>query len=485
MKTNDYLLVAATALFSFLFYHQNPGLNVLVFTLVFLLLLLIRNRALLRNSRWLWAASLSLVAATCVFIHGSVLSNFAVIVSLLLVSALSFSPTTSALFGLGFAVYSVLASFVLLIIDWAKRYEQPRPEGAPNRSYRWLWTIAVLLITLIFFFIYRASNPLFEANTQWINFDFISISWVAFTFMGFLLMYGLLQHHTIPVISAEEATWTSEVQPQAIPGERIKRLGSELFAGKLLFILLNAMLLMINAGDIYTLFLGGGLPKGITHSDFVHNGVGLLILSILIAVSLIMFFFRKELHYIQGNRWLKYLVVLWVLQNLMMLYSTLMRNTMYIHFAGLTEKRIGVYVWLLLACAGLCITAFYVLRSRSNWFLIRINVALWLTVLPLSALVDWDLAIVRYNVAHAKEIQLDVDYLYSLSETVIPDLIAYERTHPNSHGPSKPARKGEDGYFLNSLHSKIYYYLQEPKSGWRSYNLRQQRILKSLNVHLH
>ncbi|MGV2480788.1 UNVERIFIED_CONTAM: DUF4173 domain-containing protein, partial [Salmonella enterica subsp. enterica serovar Weltevreden] len=84
--------------------------------------------------------------------------------------------------------------------------------------------------------------------------------------------------------------------------EQDKRYETERYAGLLLFVLLNLMLVVLNLGDIQTLYFNGGLPPNVSHSDFVHNGVGILILSILIATSLIMYLSRKEFDAVKNNK---------------------------------------------------------------------------------------------------------------------------------------------------------------------------------------
>ena len=133
--------------------------------------------------------------------------------------------------------------------------------------------------------------------------------------------------------------------------------------------------------SIQTLYFNGGLPKGVTHSDFVHSGVGVIILSIVIATSLIMFLFRKEFATVKNNKVLSAFVYLWILQNVVMLSSTAFRNQIYIHDFNFTYKRIGVYVWLVLAVLGLLIMFWKIYKKQSNWYLIRTNVAVWFTVL--------------------------------------------------------------------------------------------------------
>ena len=74
MKTNDYLLLIATGAYSFLFYQQNAGINFLIFNIVLLAILVIKNKKLLSYNKWLWSASLCLISAGCIFFHSSALS---------------------------------------------------------------------------------------------------------------------------------------------------------------------------------------------------------------------------------------------------------------------------------------------------------------------------------------------------------------------------------------------------------------------------
>src|SRR4051812_42838344 len=98
MKKNDYLLLTATAAYSFLFYKQNAGINFLLFTTVLLVILILKNRDVLKQKKWLWAASLCVISAVSVFVHSSALSLMANMTCLLVVSAFSCNAATSTLF---------------------------------------------------------------------------------------------------------------------------------------------------------------------------------------------------------------------------------------------------------------------------------------------------------------------------------------------------------------------------------------------------
>ena len=488
MKKNDYLLLTATGAYSFLFYQQNAGINFLLFNLIFLIILIIRNIKLLTYKKWCWAAAMCLISSCCVFIHSSDLSILANIFSLLLVSAFSFNVVTSAIFSFGFSCFSILASIAFIVIDSIKRTSVKDESTTSKTGYKFFATFIVIALSALFFVMYKNANPLFAENTKWINLDFISFQWICFTVGAFILMYGLFYNQRIEFIERWENGLDTN-NKVALTETHEKQYETERFAGLLLFVMLNLMLVVLNVGDVQTLYLNGGLPKGMTHSDFVHNGVGIIILSIIVATSLIMFLFRKEFVNIKNNKALSAMIYLWILQNVLMLSSTAFRNQIYIHGYNFTYKRIGVYVWIILACIGLTIMFWKIYKQRSNWYLIRTNVAVWFSVLTLSSCVNWDKLITNYNINNKKLTNVDFYYLFSLSDNNIPELIAITK-HKDFSLINTKLKNYKDsfyrggGYYSETytqlLTSKIESYLRDRNNGWKSFDLREREVYNSI-----
>ncbi len=130
----------------------------------------------------------------------------------------------------------------------------------------------------------------------------------------------------------------------------------------LLFLVVNLMILFIICLDINFLYLRTELPEGITHKQFVHNGVNMLILSILLGISIILYAFRGALNFESKRSVLKIMVYIWLILNFVMVFSTALRNQMYIEEALLTYKRIGVFYWLFFAVLGLITTMIKLIR---------------------------------------------------------------------------------------------------------------------------
>ena len=489
MKKNDYLLLVATGAYSFLFYQQNAGINFLLFNIILLVVLILKNVNLLKDKKWLWSALMCLISALSIFIHSSTLSIIANVASLLLLSAVSFNVATSSLFSFAFSCYSVASCLAYIVIDSIKRF-QPKTDAPSNKkSHKAIATAVVLLLSILFFNMYKSSNPLFAENTKWINFDFISFNWICFTISGFLLAYAFSYHRTIAPIEAWENN-LSLVNTQVIQEEQNqKRFETERYAGLLLFVLLNVMLVVLNMGDIQTLYFNGGLPKNVTHSDFVHSGVGIIILSIIIATSLMMYLFRSEFTSTKNNRALIGFAYLWIIQNVLMLSSTAFRNQIYIHDFNFTYKRIGVYVWLVLAAFGLCIMFWKIYKKQSNWYLIRTNVALWFSVLALTSCVNWDKLITNYNIQNKPLAQVDFYYLFSLSDSNLPELLAVTKRKDFNLADSKLKNYTGDlesryhtETFVQQLRDKVYHYVSDYTDDWRSFDLRDKEISESINL---
>lgn len=489
MKTNDRLLILATAAYSYLFYEQNAGINFLLFNLLFAGILLYRNKELVKQKNWVFALLLCLVSASSIVLYSSALAIIANCFSLLLLSASALDKKTSFLFSVLFSGYSLVSSLVYMLIDASLRSQNVQNQSpGKERGYRLFTLFVVLLLCILFFIMYQQANPLFAENTRSINFGFISFSWLFFTAFGFILLYGLFYHRTIESI----VSWENQLLlSTTVPGEQQKtKYGLEITAGILLFVFLNLMLVILNAGDIQTIWFSGVLPKGVSHSTFVHNGVGILILSILIATGLIMFLCRKNFNELKNSKLLKALIYLWVFQNLIMLVSTASRNYIYIHDYNLTYKRIGVYVWLLLAAIGLILSFIKVKYERSNWYLVRSNVSLWFCLLVLSSTIHWDVWITRYNLAGKPIKEVDLYYLLELSDANIPELLQLSREKRFNlvNGKLKNFTSGAASRDLNItykqlLMNKIKRYQENYTPSWQSWDLTDKRIQSALTHH--
>lgn len=484
MKKNDWILAISVAVYSFLFYDQAPGMNFLLFNIVLITLLTLRDRSVITKTSWLLAAVGSVISSACIAYYGPGVNIFANIVSLSLLSAYSFHPKTSVITSGCFAFYSFISAFIFMIIDGVERIDKRNKTGdsASSGFARFMLYGIPVLVFIIFFLMYKSSNALFDQFTKMINLDFISWGWIIFTLSGLMLMYGFFYHKRIKMIAQADENSSSDLDPlkerKAFAGLTPEQ---EIRSGLTLFIMLNILLLFVNILDTGYL-ISGNLPEGLSYSEFVHKGTGTLILSIIFAILIILFYFRGELNFKKGNSRLKFLAYFWILQNIFMIICTAQRNSLYIHEYSLTYKRIGVYLWLVLAVIGLLTTFVKILKLKSNWFLFRSNAWLFYGVLVISCFFSWDLIIAEYNIHRAvsEHKALDKYYLASLSNVVLPSLIEI-----NASG-SKPVTLEDtltDSEFKSRLDADLYYFLSDSiKHDWRSFTFIDRKITREISA---
>ncbi|HTB32872.1 MAG TPA: DUF4153 domain-containing protein [Bacteroidia bacterium] len=476
MKRNDWLLLVAVSFYSFLFYRQSPGINFVIFNFVLLGCLAASSKQIIKSKQWLLAALGSLASALCVGYYGNLLSVIANIISLSILSTLSISENSSVVVSLISSTCAYFASPVNIILDYMERSKN-RMEGHPGYKKRIILIGIPVVITLVFFFLYRASNPLFDKLAENINLDFISVSWILFTAIGLCLLYGFFYQRKLEILSACDS------RPGDLENRAYKKLtlfGRELnltdenFSGIILFVLLNLLVLIVNLGDVNYLLITKKLPDGISYSQFVHQGIDALIASIIIAIAIVLFYFRGGLNFFRKSKAIKVLACIWILQNAFMIYSTSCRNTLYITECGLTFKRIGVYVYLMLALTGLITTLVKIVKAKSNSYLFRINGWIFYGFLVILSFPNWDRIVTSYNVENNKTEY--PEYMFSLSSSNITDLLPlYQKSIDSKDSVSYNSYRNEE--IRKGFSSALYNFItMNDTLDWRSWNYDGSRV---------
>jgi hypothetical protein len=122
------------------------------------------------------------------------------------------------------------------------------------------------------------------------------------------------------------------------------------------------------------------------------------------------------------NKLLKVLSYIWLAQNALLVFSVAQRNHIYIKHYALAYGRIGVYIFLILALFGLFTVYLKIQKTKSNFFLWRINALSALFVLTFSAFFNWDVIIAKYNFKQANKSFLHLEFLAKLSDKALPFL---------------------------------------------------------------
>ena len=193
MKRNDYLILAGTLSYSFLFYHQWPGINFPLFTVIYASLLLISNPLLAKSPKWWSLALLCLFSSLSVCLHRQSVSVIASVVSWLLLSGASVNTASSFILSILYSGFTFILMPVDMVNRITHRLDSRETRQKSVRLYTLLSAIIVVVFSIIFFMLYRDANPMFAENTRWVNLDFISFEWLIFTAGGFFAVYGLIR----------------------------------------------------------------------------------------------------------------------------------------------------------------------------------------------------------------------------------------------------------------------------------------------------
>jgi hypothetical protein len=197
-------------------------------------------------------------------------------------------------------------------------------------------------------------------------------------------------------------------------------LKNENTTGIISLVLLNVLLLVVNIIDVNFLWLHFQYEEGKPVYKMVHEGAELLIVSIVLAMAILLFFFKGNLNFYKRNKWLKYGAYAWIIQNAMLVSSVFLRDYYYILKHGLAYKRIGVLFFLLMVLVGLITVFVKIWNRRTNYFLFRVNAWAGIVVLVLATTIHWDEFIAGYNLKRKNRVDLDVPFLLSLSDKALP-----------------------------------------------------------------
>ncbi|MDB5227110.1 MAG: hypothetical protein JWN78_1303 [Bacteroidota bacterium] len=483
MKHLSKLTISLGVLFSYLFYRQNIGLNALIFSMM-LIFLSFRHPGSLKKKTGIICGGSALLAGLFVYLNNSTLSIIAWYISLM--SLLSFKDEGN--FTIPTYVFTYIINLLSLpFVFLYKRIFSPKKEisdqetNDPTDKINKIWGyVVVIIVVCIFFFVYQKSNPLFYQYTKDMNLGDIDFGFIFFSILGCLLISVYAYDTAVKILF-----WIENKQENTIPAPgsfnasppkyKIQTIG-------LLFIMLNGMLIFINLLDVNYLYLAHALPKGITHAQFVHNGVGILIFSIILGTSIICYLFRGKLNFIDENKTIKILVYVWILQNVFMVISTVIRNGLYVVSYGLTGKRIGVYYYLAFAIIGLMLVAFKIKKQKTIYFLYAANTWVWYIVLIISSSISWENLIYKNQADRfLKTGKIDYKYVSHFTNTNLPELVALFKIGKawNCDSELSYSEFSCDDYMR--VNEKLVLFLDKYKNTqWQSQNINDTRTYQQL-----
>ena len=236
----------------------------------------------------------------------------------------------------------------------------------------------------------------------------------------------------------------------------------------------NVIFALQNGLDLVFLWSGAGLPEGVTFADYAHRGAYPLIATALLAGLFVVVFLRPG-SATAANRRVRWLVVVWVAQNLFLVASTALRTIDYIEVYSLTRTRIAALLWMALVAVGLVLICVRMLRGKSSGWLINANLMAAGAVLALGCVLDLGAIAAAWNVRHlpsatAKGVELDVCYFGELGGAGVVSLAELERMLP----------AGDLRERVTWKRRVLTWTLAQQQADWRQWRWRDARRLDRL-----
>ncbi len=187
--------------------------------------------------------------------------------------------------------------------------------------------------------------------------------------------------------------------------------------------LFNLLFAIENGLDLAFLWSGAPLPGHVTLADYAHRGAFSLIVAALLVAAFVLLALdpRSPLARIEA---LRRLVILWIVQTLFLVASSILRTWDYVESYSLTGFRVCALAWMALVAIGLMLVCWRLLRGKTSAWLVNANVAAAALVLAVISMVDVDAVAADWNVRNAREmggrgVALDVCFLEGQGESAI------------------------------------------------------------------
>ena len=351
-----------------------------------------------------------------------------------------------------------LTAWLALHLPGAALGEVADIAASPAARPRWQvlarnWALPVI-VGLIFTTLLVSANPVAE---RW---GMETGDWLAETFFGSArpLFWALIALTLLPLLSAHRLRSRLErplpmrarTVPSLSPGARTLFTPASVIRSLALFNLIFAAQSLM---DLFYLWSGAALPEGLTYAEYAHRGAYPLVATALLAGA----FALACRPFANGNRTLRTLLLLWIGQNVLLVFSSLYRLDLYVDSYGLTYLRAYAAIWMGLVAAGLVSVVWQIVQARPNRWLVTVNAGLLVATLYASTFINFAHLIAAHNLARGPE-KVDFHYICDLG----PDAAAALRAEAPRSCAGHAIAKGP------------------VITGWRDWGFRSWRIRRYL-----
>lgn len=367
----QFLIFISTILFVVLFYNQELGINLSIFAIVLLIAQIMLQPNLLRDKR---ALTLAFCVVATSFSNAwllSVTTVLSVVISSFVFRYYVVDPQMKLISNAFNFVLSwpAFVARIFLIDQWI---EFKKEDSKKTMVTIFSYVVLPVCILSVFFGLYVSSSDTLSSwynRYEW-NIDGLIIFTLIFGFYISFVFWHIKVFDFIKIIDKTlKFNFYKEQQINTKPSFSFIPIDFEVRSGIITLVSLNCMLLFF-----VIVFNVENAQQTIQHiseySSRTHSQIYLIITSVFLAMVVVLLFFKDVLNFIKNNTWLLRLTKIWIGLNGFLIASAFYQNSVYINAMGLTYKRLGVYLFLILCMIGLIYSFLKIHNKRTNYYLI-------------------------------------------------------------------------------------------------------------------
>lgn len=420
MKTH-HLIFLTTAIFVALFYEENLGINLGLLGMIISVLTYFNTSETNRTRNFLIIFVTSIFSSFAFAWYGDFVSFLAVFTSLFLLTFKSKNSELKSLFVIPVFALNFL-TFIYRVFLLDKWLPQRKSAGLLQRIIAIVLIPGILLV--VFFVIYTYGSNHFASLFSDYELDLNVWQILALSILGFFLSFNYWNYTVYQFIDKQNHFLKNDFLNEdkiEKPTYSFLNIDSERMSGVISLLGLNILLLFFIITFNYEQFIE--LPKTASQlAAETHERVGAVVVSIVMAILVIMFYFKGIFNFDKKAGLLKVLAKIWILLNTLLVFSAFAKNSEYVMNLGLTYKRLGVYAFLILSIIGLVFTFIKIQKQKTNAYLFNQMVWYFYGTVLICSFINWGAIITWQNL---QKNNFDIEYLLHNVEFNDKELIEY------------------------------------------------------------
>ena len=400
-----HLILACSLIFTLLFYNESVGVNLAIFGLVFTVIICYFFQDRFTSRSHLVLVTASVLSCIAFGWYGDFVSFLALFLSVVFLQFKTQETSLKIVQVFPLVLLNGVTSLgrMLMFTQWLPKREIKNDFAKKMIAYFIIPTVFVGLFFIVYAFGSNHFSSLFTDYTLDLNiFELVLI-----TLLGFYISFTFWNYWIPAVCYKKKSLLDNEFNDEnSIRNQKtfsFLDIDFERRSGEITLILLNFLLLVFIVTYNYEQFFE--VIEKSKLSAATHERVNAVIFSIVMAVGVIMFYFKGGFNFDIKAKNLKRLSKICILLNGILIISTIIKNSEYVSFFGLTYKRLGVYSFLILAIVGLFFTFSKIAKQKTNAYLINQMVWYFYGSILLCSYVNWGNLITNYNISVKKGVE--------------------------------------------------------------------------------